>query len=79
MNEELMDKIIEKCKENPEFATIFDHLMKGSQAAAHGGFTMEEVATICTVGFMIGCDPKLAEMVKNMAAISKMGLDIVDK
>jgi glutaredoxin-related protein len=79
MNEELMDKIIEKCKNNPEFAEVFDYLMKGSQAAAHCGFTMEEVATICTVGFMIGCDPKLAEMVKNMAAISKMGLDIVDK
>ena len=79
MNEELMDKIIDKCKENKEFAMVFDHLMSDSQAAAVAGFTMEEVATICSVGFMIGSDPKLAEMVKNMAAISKMGLDIVDK
>tara|TARA_R100000388_G_C7206816_1_gene141522 strand:+ start:379 stop:618 length:240 start_codon:yes stop_codon:yes gene_type:complete len=79
MNEELMDKIIEKCKENPELAMVFDHLMSDSQAAAVAGFSMKEVATICSVGFMIGSDPKLAEMVKNMAAISKMGLDIVDK
>tara|TARA_R100001509_G_C4843379_1_gene207429 strand:+ start:31 stop:270 length:240 start_codon:yes stop_codon:yes gene_type:complete len=79
MNEELMDKIIDKCKENKELAMVFDHLMSDSQAAAVAGFTMEEVATICSVGFMIGSDPKLAEMVKNMAAISKMGLDIVDK
>lgn len=79
MNEELMDKIIDKCKENPELGMVFDHLMSDSQAAAVAGFTMEEVATICSVGFMIGSDPKLAEMVKNMAAISKMGLDIVDK
>ena len=79
MNEELMDKIINKCKDNPRFAQVFDHLMKDSQAAAATGFTMEEVATICTVGFMIGSDPQLKEMVKNMAAISKMGLDIVDK
>ena len=79
MNDELMDKIIEKCKENPELGMVFAHLMSDSQAAAVAGFTMEEVATICSVGFMIGTDPKLAEMVKNMAAISKMGLDIVDK
>lgn len=79
MNEELMDKIIEKCKKNPELAMVFDHLMSDSQAAAMAGFSMEEVASICSVGFLIGSDPKLAEMVKNMAAISKMGLDIVDK
>ena len=79
MNEELMDKVIEKCKEDEEFAMVFDHLMQASQSAAVAGFTMEEMATVCTVGFMIGADPKLAEMVKNMAAISKMGLDIVDK
>lgn len=79
MNEELMDKIIDKCKENPELGMIFDHLMSDSQAAAVAGFSMEEVATICSVGFMIGSDPKLAELVKNIANISKMGLDIVDK
>ena len=79
MNEQLMDKIIDKCKENPELGMIFDHLMSDSQAAAVAGFSMEEVATICSVGFMIGSDPKLAELVKNIANISKMGLDIVDK
>lgn len=79
MNEELMDKIIERCKDDKDFAMVFDHLMQASQAAAGAGFTMEEVATVCTVGFMIGSDPKLAEMIKTMSNISKMGLDIVDK
>ena len=79
MNDELMDKIIDKCKDNPDLGMVFDHLMSDSQAAAVAGFTMEEVATICSVGFMIGSDPKLAELVKNIANISKMGLDIVDK
>tara|TARA_R110000868_G_scaffold395408_1_gene667063 strand:+ start:457 stop:696 length:240 start_codon:yes stop_codon:yes gene_type:complete len=79
MNEELMDKILERCKEDKDFAMVFDHLMKASQAAGPAGFSMEEVASVCTVGFMIGADPKLAEMIKNMATISKMGLDIVDK
>jgi hypothetical protein len=79
MNEDLMDKIIERCKTDEEFAMVFDHLMQATQAAAVAGMTMEELSTVCTVGFMIGSDPKLAEMVKNMAAISRMGLDIVDK
>ena len=41
MNDELMDKIIEKCKDNPELAMVFDHLMSDSQAAAVAGFTMD--------------------------------------
>jgi hypothetical protein len=31
------------------------------------------------MGWMIGMDPSLAEMIETMAKISKMGLDIVEK
>ena len=79
MNEEIMDKIIEMCKNNPEMAKVFDHLMHASQAAADVGFTMEQVANICSVGFLIGSDPMLGEMIKNITNIGKLGLDIVDK
>lgn len=79
MNEEIMDKIIEMCKNNPEMAKVFDHLMQASQSAADVGFTMEQVANICTVGFLIGSDPLLGEMIKNITNISKLGLDIVEK
>jgi len=79
MNEELMDKIIERCKDDKDFAVVFDYLMQASQAAPAAGFTMEEVATVCTVGFMIGSDPQLAQMIKSMSNIAKLGLDIVDK
>ena len=79
MNEEIMDKIIELCKDNPEMAKVFDHLMQASQAAAGVGFTMEQVANVCTVGFLIGSDPLLGEMIKNITNISKLGLDIVEK
>tara|TARA_R110000823_G_scaffold188907_3_gene320858 strand:+ start:2525 stop:2764 length:240 start_codon:yes stop_codon:yes gene_type:complete len=79
MNEELMDKIIEKCKEDPAYAEAFDHLLKVSQAAAIAGFSNEELASVCMMGWMIGTDPDLGEMINNMAKISKMGLDIVEK
>lgn len=78
MNEELMDKIIEKCKEDPEYAKAFDALLKSAQLAAMAGFAGEELATVAMFGFTIGNDPQLIEMIKNMSKISKMGLDIVD-
>lgn len=79
MNEELMDKIIERCQEDPKFAEAFDYLLKASQGAALAGFSNEEMANVCIMGWLIGMDPSLGEMVKSMAKISKMGLDIVDK
>jgi predicted transcriptional regulator len=78
MNEEMMDKIIEKCKEDPKFAEAFDYLLKASQAAAAAGFTNAELANVATLGWMIGMDPSLAEMMKTLSTISKMGLDIVE-
>jgi hypothetical protein len=79
MNEETMNRIIKRCQEDEEYAKAFDFLMKASQAAAHAGFTNEDMASICIMGWMIGTDPDLGAMIKNMSKISKMGLDIVDK
>ena len=79
MNEEVIDKIMEKCKADPRFAEVFDFLLKGAQAAATIGMTTEEMATICMTGWTIGSDPSLAEMLKSITKISKLGLDIIDK
>lgn len=79
MNEEVMDKIIKKCQEDPKYAEAFDHLLRVCQAAAKAGFTNEELANTCMMGWMIGMDPSLTEMIETMSKISKMGLDIVEK
>jgi hypothetical protein len=79
MNEELMDKIMERCKRDSEFAEVFDFLLKASQAAASVGMSNEEMAIVCMTGWTIGNDPQLAEMLKSMTEISKKGLDIIDK
>lgn len=79
MNEEVMDKIMAKCLEDPKYAEAFDHLLKVCQAAAKAGFTNEELANTCMMGWMIGMDPSLGEMINAMSKISKMGLDIVEK
>ena len=78
MNEEVMDRIMAKCKEDPKFAEVFDNLLKVCQAAAKAGFTNEELANVCTMGWMIGMDPGLAEMIEAMAKLSRMCLDIVE-
>tara|TARA_R100001460_G_scaffold84492_1_gene125817 strand:+ start:84 stop:323 length:240 start_codon:yes stop_codon:yes gene_type:complete len=79
MNEEVMDKIMKKCQEDHRFAEVFDFLLKGAQAAATIGMTTEEMATICMTGWTIGSNPDLAEMLKSITKISKLGLDIIDK
>jgi hypothetical protein len=79
MSEEVMDKIMAKCAEDPKYAEAFDHLLRVCQAAAHAGFTNEELANTCLMGWMIGMDPELGQMIEAMSKISKMGLDIVEK
>ena len=79
MNEELMDKIMERCKADPEFAEVFDFLLKASQAAGAIGMENAEMAVICMTGWTIGKDPQLAQMIKSMSEISNLGLEIGDK
>ena len=78
MNDEIMNKLIEKCKENPDFQKVFEKLLTTSQTAAHIGMSVEEMASICMMGYAIGEDPDLQKMVENMIKIDKMGLDIID-
>ena len=78
-DETLMDRIIKKCEEDPEFKKVFEQLMAWSQKATTVGMSTQEMASICMMGYAIGQDPELQEMIQNMLKISKMGLDIVDK
>lgn len=78
MNEELMNSIIERCLKDPEFQKVFENLLMASQSAAHVGMSVEEMASICMMGYAIGEDPSLQQMVENMIKISNMGLDIID-
>jgi len=78
-NEEVMEKVLKRCQEDPEFKKAFEALLEWSQRAALAKMSVNEMASICMMGYAIGEDPSLQEMFKNMLQISKMGLDIVDK
>lgn len=79
LDNKLMDKIIAKCQQDPEFKKVFEQLMAWSQRAAAAEMSVNEMASICMMGYAIGEDPELGEMIENMLKISNMGLDIVDK
>jgi hypothetical protein len=74
-----MDKVMDRCQEDPEFKKVFEQLMAWSQKAAGVDMSVNEMASICMVGYTIGKDPEMQEMIQNMLKISNLGLDIVDK
>ena len=79
LDSETMNKLIAKAAIDPEFRKVFEAFLKWSQEASMTGWTVEEMASVCMMGYAVGQDPSLQEMVKNMATLNKLGLDIVDK
>ena len=78
-NDEIMDIVLKKCKENPEYLKVFEKFMQWSQCAPTVDMSVSEMAAICMMGYTIGEDPSIQEMIANMLEISKMGLDIKDE
>lgn len=74
----MMNELIKKAASDPEWMKVFEAFMEWSQKASLLGWTVEEMASVCMMGYTVGKDPSLQEMVKNMAMIGKLGLDIVD-
>jgi len=74
-----MEELIKKAAADPEWRAVYDALMKWSQEASMLGWSVEEMASVCMMGYAVGQEPSLQEMMKNMSKINKLGLDIVDK
>lgn len=74
-----MEELIKKAASDPEWRKVYDALMKWSQEASMLGWSVEEMASVCMMGYAVGQEPSLQEMIKNMSKINKLGLDIVDK
>ena len=79
LDDELMNDLIQRCINDPKLKKIFESFLSTSQQAAEIGLTVQEMASICMMGYAIGKDPSLQEMVKNISKIANLGLDIIDK
>ncbi len=79
LDDETMNKLIAKAASDPEWRKVFDAFMVFSQRASELGWTVEEMASVCMMGYTVGKDPSLQQMIKNISKINNLGLDIVDK
>ena len=72
LDDKKMNDLLTRCLTDPELKRIFESFMETSQSAAKAGMKVEEMASICMMGYAIGQDPELQEMVKNMVKILKV-------
>lgn len=69
-----LEAFLLKAEQDPELMEILKGLIYYCQAASVKGVPLEEVAAAGTVGWTIGQDPKLMEMLEYMIKIDQLGL-----
>tara|TARA_R110002051_G_scaffold179646_1_gene249382 strand:+ start:126 stop:380 length:255 start_codon:yes stop_codon:yes gene_type:complete len=60
---ELLLQRIEK-DNNPELKVLINDLIMGSRKAGHLGLTMKELASICTLGWVVSQQPELESLLQ---------------
>ena len=60
---ELLLSKIEK-EDNPEMKAVINDLIMGSRKAGHLGLTMKEVASVCTLGWVVSQQPELESLMQ---------------
>jgi hypothetical protein len=70
-----LEDFLAKAEKNPELMEILKGIMFYCQAASEMGIPLDEVAAVGTVGWTVGQDPKLKEMLKHLIKMSEMGIE----
>ena len=60
---ELLLAKIEK-EDNPELKALINDLIMGSRKAGHLGLSMKEVASVCTLGWVVSQQPELESLMQ---------------
>ena len=60
---ELLLTKIEK-DDNPELKVVINDLIMGARKAGHLGLTMKEVASVCTLGWVVSQQPELESLMQ---------------
>ena len=61
---ELLLQKIEKEPDNMELKALINDLIMGSRKAGHLGLTMKEVASVCTLGWVVSQQPELESLLQ---------------
>ncbi len=61
---ELLLAKVEKDPDNVELKAVINDLIMGSRKAGHLGLTMKEVASVCTLGWIVSQQPELESLLQ---------------
>jgi hypothetical protein len=61
---ELLLAKVEKDPDNVELKVVINDLIMGSRKAGHLGLTMKEVASVCTLGWIVSQQPELESLLQ---------------
>ena len=61
---ELLLQKIEKDPDNIELKAVINDLIMGARKAGHLGLTMKEVASVCTLGWVVSQQPELESLLQ---------------
>jgi len=61
---ELLLAKIEKDPDNVELKAIINDLIMGARKAGHLGLSMKEVASVCTLGWVVSQQPELESLLE---------------
>ena len=74
----LKDKNLEsfllKAEADPKIMELLKGILFYCQSASESGISLKEIASVGTVGWQIGKDPQLKEMLMYMIKMSEMGI-----
>ena len=61
-----MDSLLKKLEDtnNAELKNIVNDLIMNSRTAGYLGLTMKEIASLCTLGFIVSQEPELESMLQ---------------
>ena len=51
-------------EDNPELKALINDLIMGSRKAGHLGLSMKEVASVCTLGWVVSQQPELESLMQ---------------
>ncbi len=69
-----LESILKKAENDPELMEIVKGIVYFCQAASLKDIPLEEVAAVGTVGWTIGKDPKLQQLLEHMIKIGQLGI-----
>jgi hypothetical protein len=78
LNDKNLESFLLKAEANPEIMEIMKGIIYWCSAAGEAGLSIEEVASVGTVGYQISQDPQLKAFMEYIVKMNSLGVKPVD-